>query len=138
MRKIMLLLFVLPLMAADCRKKKESSKCHYTLTIRNSSNDSVCFGRKIESGPNYPGECYVTNKRVIHAGGEYLDQSSYSCWEDILSDKSYDYFVMHKDSFNNNLPTYPCDSLFTYNKVLRVIPVTLQNGQQNNFIYNYP
>lgn len=136
MKKVILFLLLMPLMAADCRKRKEGRNCHYVLTIVNNSDDTIIAGTKFV---HTDGGCSIDGSYGIPPGQGFDHEQTYSCWETELAEASMVYYMIQKDSLKMPASvSYPCDSIYHYNKVLKEIIVTAEGAKRNNFTYYYP
>lgn len=136
MKKVLLFILLMPLIAADCRKRKEGPNCHYSLTIVNNSDDTIVAGTKFT---HVDGGCSIDGSYRIPPWRSFNHEQAYTCWEIVIAEEPMVYYIIQKDSLKRPASvSYPCDSIYYYNKVLKEIAVTAEGAKQNNFTYYYP
>jgi len=112
--------------SADC-KKKTSSKCHYLITIKNNSNQSVYLNYS-EEYPDTSINCDYHYGEKINSQEKSEISDQFDCLE-LRFDKfnNLQFFFIDSTIFNNAT----CDSIKAYNLYLKRVQVNLD--QVNNF-----
>ncbi len=129
------ILCLLILSASTC--KKESQECHYDISIKNNSNDTVIYALKYTLG-NDPSKCSLGGME-LKPNETYLENSGQTCWEDRLTNGgTHDFYIVDPVNYNAPGVYYDCDSIGIKNKVLKHYVLTIDDLKNNNFTVTYP
>jgi hypothetical protein len=127
-----LFLCILFLSASKC--KKESDDCHKTIIIKNTTSSDVMYGWKSKHGND---KCYLS-LTVIKANDNY-DWFTRDCWEDLVdSDTHNEVYIVDPNHHNPLGISYPCDSIYEKNTILKHVKLSLEYLKKNNFTVTYP
>lgn len=131
-------IFILLLIVLACFKDKEGPNCHYSILLYNNSEQTISTGIKwISGGLNRT--CNIAENLILPKGVYTLSGPLYTCWEDEMRFAGdFEIFVVDPEQTDNKYGFYDCDSIYSYNKILRHYKFTVEEMKEKNFIINYP
>ncbi|MEK9609848.1 MAG: hypothetical protein VW058_09325 [Flavobacteriaceae bacterium] len=134
------LLFIIVLFLLTNCYKKEGPNCHYSIYLNNNSNSIISTGIKLISGNSIESRTCNIAENIIYPNGIYeLPGPLYTCWEDEMKVAGdFEIFVVDPKKTDDNYGFYNCDSIYSYNKILRHYLFTLEEMQARDFMINYP
>lgn len=117
------------------RCRKEGSKCHYSIQLKNNSNDNLAFGTRYV---NPEGKCKLSGT-IIESGNKFDYRPYNICIEDRLKGNSYiGIYIIDLSMYNDPTVYYDCDSITDYNLILAHHKLTIEDLRAIDFTINYP